>query len=319
MRIALFATGGTISMREGGAGGVVPQDGAARLVGGLPLADGVTLEQHDVFAKPSASIDLADVQRIADCIAAAFADGAAGAVVTHGTDTLEETAFALALMLGAERPVVVTGAMRSADQVGADGPANLAAAIRVAADPFAAGQGVLVLFGDEIHAAHLVRKVHSSRVHAFSSEPYGPIGQVIEQAPRFELATRATLPRLALAGPVPVVPIVQVGLGLEPETVEALGAGRIAGLVVAGVGGGHISARATPALEALAQRLPVVMTTRVGMGSALRHSYAYVGGDIDLARRGLINGGRWRPVQARILLQLALSAGRDPAEVFAED
>ena len=314
MRIGIFTTGGTIAMRTVAGGGVVPRDGAAALLGDLTLPAGVTIAHEDVFAKPSASIDLADVRTLADRLRAGFAAGLEGAVVTHGTDTLEETAFALALMLGPTRPVVVTGAMRSPDQAGADGPANLVAAIRVAMDPIATG--VLVLFGDEIHAAHLVRKVHSSRVHAFSSEPFGPIGHVEENVVRLEFESRTRLPRLELAGAVPVVPVIQTGLGLEAETIEGIGRAAIDGLVVAGVGGGHTSSAAVPALEALSRRIPVVITSRVGMGSALRASYAYAGGDIDLARRGLINGGRWRPSQARIILQLALSAGRDPRPLF---
>lgn len=317
MRIGLFATGGTIAMRADAAGeGVVPRDGAAALLGGVALPAGIEVVHRDVLAKPSPSVDLADVRTIAEAIEAGFASGLDGAVVTHGTDTLEETAFALDLMLGETRPVVVTGAMRSADRIGADGPANLAAAICVAADPAAAGQGVLVLFGDEIHAARLVRKVHSARAHAFSSEPYGPVGTIFEDAVHFEFSARHPSPILRLTGGVPPVPIVQAGLGLEPETVAAFEGSGIAGLVVAGVGGGHVSERAVPALEALTRRIPVVITTRVAMGPTMRHSYAYPGGDVDLARRGIINGGRWRPAQARIVLQLALSAGMDARAVF---
>ena len=315
MRIGLFATGGTIAMRPAAGGGVAPADDARAMLGDLPIPADITVERHDLFSKPSASIDLADVRVIADRLRTAFAGGLTGAVVTHGTDTLEETAFALSVMLGHGAPVVVTGAMRSPDQAGADGPANLSNAIRVAACADAAG--VLVLFGDEIHAAHLVRKVHSSRVHAFSSEPFGPLGHIQENTIHFEFVSRTSLPRLDLGGRVPVVPVIQTGLGLEPETVDAMGAAAIDGLVVAGVGGGHTSSGAVPALEALAARIPVVITSRVGMGSALRSTYAYVGGDIDLMRRGLINGGRWRPSQARILLQLALSGGMDPRAVFA--
>ncbi|VVT20028.1 Asparaginase [Sphingomonas sp. EC-HK361] len=311
--IALFATGGTIAMAPADGGGVAPSHGADALAAGLSLDAGITLERHDLFAKPSASISLADVQTIADAIEAAFARGVEGAVVTHGTDTLEETAFALALMLGRGKPVVVTGAMRSAGEAGADGPANLTAAIRVAANPAANGQGPLVLFGQEVHAAHLVRKVHSSRPHAFSSEPFGPIGHVVEGHLRFELATIADLPRLSVGGAVPAVPVVQAGLDLEPETIGAFANAPIGALVIAGVGGGHVSARAVEAIDRLNDRIPVIIASRVGMGATLRESYAYDGSEIDLARRGILNAGRWRPAQARLLTQLALSQGQDRA------
>ena len=315
--IALFATGGTIAMTSAKGGGVVPSHGADVLAAGLSVDAGVTLERHDLFAKPSASISLADVQVIAGAIEAAFARGVSGAVVTHGTDTLEETAFTLALMLGRGKPVVVTGAMRSAGEIGADGPANLAAAIRVAANPAAAGQGPLVLFGQEVHAAHLVRKVHSSRPHAFSSEPFGPIGHVVEGHLRFELATIADLPGLSVGGPVPAVPVLQAGLDLEPETIDAFAATPIGALVIAGVGGGHVAERAVDAIDRLNARIPVIIASRVGMGATLRASYAYAGSEIDLARRGILNAGRWRPAQARIVTQLALSQGLDRATLAA--
>lgn len=318
MRVGLFATGGTIAMRRQAGGGVAPEDGTRALLAGTPLPAGLQVERFDIVAKPSASISLSDVAELARRIGEAAAHGLDGAVVTHGTDTLEETAFALALMLSVDIPVVVTGAMRSADRVGADGPANLAAAIQIAADPGARGRGVLVLFGDEIHVAHLVRKVHSSRPHAFSSEPFGPIGHVFEDRVSFDLDARIDLPHLTPGATIPVVPIVQAGMDLEPEVILAFDHDGIDALVIAGVGGGHVSARAVPALEMLARRKPVVMTSRVGMGPTLRNSYAYAGGDIDLKQRGILNGGRWRPSQARILLQLIISGGGDPATVFRE-
>lgn len=106
-----------------------------------------------------------------------------------------------------------------------------------------------------------------------------------------------------------MVPILQVGLDLEPETLDAFHSPEIDGLVVAGVGGGHISARAVDAFEQLARTIPVILTSRVGMGETLRTSYGYQGSELDLVCRGAVNGGRWRPSQARILLQLLLSSG----------
>lgn len=314
MNIGLFAMGGTIAMRNRDGDGAVPADGADALLASAGLPKNIAVERHSLALKPSASIDLSDVSELARAIQTSAANGMAGAVVTHGTDTLEETAFALELMLGRAIPVVITGAMRSADSIGADGPANLTTAIRIAAHPEARDYGVLALFGDEIHAAHLIRKVHSCRPHAFSSEPFGPVGNVAEGVVHFEMVPRIVLPRLTLGGPIPVVPILQAGMDLEPEVVRSFDIPEIDALVIAGGGGGHVSARATPELEALTRRKPVVITSRVGMGPTLQNSYAYSGGDIDLRKRGLVNGGRWRPVQARILVQLALSNGLDPRD-----
>lgn len=311
MKIGLFTMGGTIAMRRQSGGGVAPEDDADALFSSTVRMPGIEVERYDLTLKPSASIDLADVAALASALEVTAAAGMDGAVVTHGTDTLEETAFALELMLGKSIPVVVTGAMRSADSVGADGPANLEAAMRIAADPAARDHGVTVLFGDEIHAAHLVHKVHSARPHAFTSEPLGPIGRIVEGEVSFEMASRIVLPQLSLGGSIPVVPILQVGMDLEPETILAFDSPAIDALIIAGVGGGHVSARAAPELQALAHRKPVVISSRVGMGPTLQNSYAYCGGDIDLQEKGLLNAGRWRPNQARILLQLAISCGQD--------
>lgn len=294
-------------------GAVVELD-AAHLVEGVVPTAGVQLEHHSLFAKPSASISLKNVQQIADRIESAFDGGLDGAVITHGTDTMEETAFALALLLSRTQPVVITGAMRSASEVGADGPANIAAALAVACCAQAGGQGPLVLFGGEIHAAHLVRKVHSSRVHAFSSDPFGAVGHVTEGKVSFELQSRFAPGRLRVGECVPAVPIIQTGLDLEPETIAAFEHAPVGGLIIAGVGGGHVSSRAADAIGRLAVRIPVVLTSRVGMGGTLRSSYAYAGSEIDLARRGVINGGRWRPNQARIIIQIALSNGATPTQ-----
>lgn len=309
LRIRLIAMGGTIAMRSEEGRGSTPQDGADALARTAPWPVGMTVERQDLTLKPSASVTLADVADLCRAITAAEREGIAGVVVTHGTDTLEETAFALSLMWRGSIPVVLTGAMRSADSIGADGPANLLNAIRVAGHPHAARHGVMVQFADEIHAGHLVRKVHSGRPHAFSSEPYGPLGHVTEDVVRFEMASLIDLPHLTLGERTPVVPILQAGLDLEPEAIRLFAAPEIDALVIGGVGGGHVSARAAQELETLAREKPVIMTSRVGMGPTLSNSYAYEGGDIDLGKRGVLNGGRWRPTQARILMQLLLSRG----------
>ncbi|RVQ64614.1 asparaginase [Croceicoccus ponticola] len=310
VRILVIAMGGTIAMRQRDGWGSILEDGADELIASTVLPAGVVVEQQDLTLKPSASVTLTDVAALCRTIERSEAEGIAGIVVTHGTDTLEETAFALGLMWRGKIPVVVTGAMRSADRIGADGPANLANAILVASHAQARRYGVLVVFGDEIHAGPLVRKVHSGRPHAFSSEPYGPLGHVTEDVVRFEMASLLELPHLTLGDRIPVVPILQAGLDLEPEAIRLFEAPEIDAIVISGVGGGHVSARAAQALERLARLKPVVMTSRVGMGPTLKNTYAYEGGDIDLGKRGILNGGRWRPTQARILLQLLIRQGK---------
>ena len=314
--VGIFSTGGTIAMTaHAGEPGVVPQAGFDLLSPMRPLHPNLGLEHFELFAKPSASVSLADAQQLADQIEAKLRQGFCGAVVTHGTDTLEETAFALSLLMATPKPVVVTGAMRNPEVPGADGPANLASAILVAASPAADGLGPAVLFGDEIHAPHLVRKIHSSRPHAFTSDPFGPMGHIVEG--RLDLQMRPTLQHetLRVRGPVPPVPVIQAGLDLEPETIAAFSKAKIGALIIAGVGGGHVSSRAVDAISDLARAIPVIITSRVGMGHTLTRSYAYGGSEIDLARRGVINGGRWRPAQARIIAQLLLSDGKSGQDI----
>lgn len=314
--VGIFSTGGTIAMTaQAGEQGVTPQPGFDLLSPMRALHPDITLEHVELFAKPSASITLADVQQLADRIEETLRQGFCGAVVTHGTDTLEETAFALSLLMPTPCPVVVTGAMRHPEAPGADGPANLASAILVAASPDAQGLGPCVLFGDEIHAPHLVRKIHSSRPHAFTSDPFGPMGHIVEGRLDLQMRpTRSSAP-LRVHGAVPPVPVIQAGLDLEPETIAAFSDAKIGALVIAGVGGGHVSSRAVNAISELAQAIPVIITSRVGMGHTLTRSYAYGGSEIDLAKRDVINGGRWRPAQARIVLQLLLSENRSRQEI----
>jgi L-asparaginase len=206
--------------------------------------------------------------------------------------------------------------MRRADQPGADGPANLLAAARVAAAPQARGMGVLVAMDDEIHAGPLIRKTHSFRPRAFSSAPFGPLGFVAEDRVRFALRPAAPPPRLAYGAGAPVVPVLEAGPGLERETIAALAAAPIDGLVLSLPGAGHAASGAAPALGDLAQGIPVVFASRTG-APTLRGSYAYAGGEIDLVSRGLIAAETLDCRKARIALQLLLSTGADAAAVRA--
>jgi L-asparaginase len=305
-RLIILAAGGTIAMSDAAA----PRLDAKALAAALPqLSDIADIETRDVVAKPSASLMLEDLALIA-ASALEAATSADGVVVTHGTDTLEETAFTLALLAQTQTPIVLTAAMRRADQPGADGPANLLAATRVAASEAARGKGILVVMDDEIHAAPLIRKTHSFRTHAFSSAPFGPIGYVVEDRVRFALAPAAATPRLTYGGGAPVVPILEAGPGFERETLAAVAAGAIDGLVLSLPGAGHVAADAAPDLGRLAERIPVVFA-RAGGGETLRATYGYPGGEMDLIARGLIPAQSLDARKARIALQLLLSERAD--------
>lgn len=170
---------------------VAPALSAADLLAAVPGLDGVEaeLKVHDFLKKPGASLTLADIVSVAEAISKALAEGCAGAVVTQGTDTIEETSYLLDLLVTFDAPVVVTGAMRNPSMASPDGPANILAAIRVAASDAARGQGCLVVLNDQIHAARWVQKTHTTSPAAFTSPSHGPIGHVIED--RVDIPSRS--------------------------------------------------------------------------------------------------------------------------------
>jgi L-asparaginase len=273
--VAVFGLGGTIAMTQDPGGGVSPVLTASDLVAAIPgLSDlNVELRVRDFRNKPGASLDFADLYELAAAIDEALKDGCTGAVVTQGTDTIEEVAYVLDLLLPTDAPVVVTGAMRNPTMAGADGPANILAAIRVAASPCARSLGCLVVLNDQVHAARWVQKAHTGSPAAFVSPDHGPLGHVIEG--RVRIPVRIRRRSLAL-GFVPRrsarVGLVTIALGDDGTLIEAL-AEHFDGLVVAAFGAGHVPAVVAPVLGKLAERIPVVLASRTGAGPVHRITY----------------------------------------------
>lgn len=317
-RVAVISLGGTIAMTSQTEGGATPTLSADDLVAAVPgLAEtGIRVEMRDFRRLPGASLGFADLLELATAIEALTADGI---VITQGTDTIEETAYLLDLITTGEMPIVVTGAMRNASMAGADGPANVLAAIRVAASTEAQGAGCLVVFGEEIHAARWVRKTHATSPTAFTSYP-GPIGYVAEDRVRI-MSRPGTSPKLAphQATSASRTAIATVGLGDDGTVLQAIG-DRVDGLVVAAFGAGHVPMACVDTLTDLVKRMPVILATRTGAGPVLRQTYGFPGSESDLLGRGLISAGTLDPVKARILLQLLLmtSAPKDQiAQTFS--
>ncbi len=317
-RILVLSLGGTITMVPSAQGGIVPTLGAAELVAAVPaLAEVAEIEAASPFRLPSPSLEPAMLVELATRITAAFAAGIDGAVVVQGTDTIEESAFLLDLLVAGDGPVVMTGAMRGADAPGADGPANLLAALRVAASPEARGLGTLAVLNYDIHAARFVQKSHTALPSAFASPLMGPIGTVIEGRPRFY----ATIPRLpcwsAADGPPHPVALIRWAMGDDGRLLGALPDLGYAGAVIEGMGAGHVPADAAPLLGTLARQMPVVLASRCMTGPVFTGTYGYAGGEIDLIRRGLISAGMLSGLKARLLLGLALRTGTGAAAAFA--
>lgn len=314
-RVMLLATGGTIASTIDETGAAVLSLSAADLAATVPPVPGVEVVPVDAEHIPSWNLDPPTMLRLARRVEEALAD-AYGVVVTHGTDTLEETAYLLDLTIHAEGPVVVTGAMRNASRLGADGPRNLEAALLVATEASAVGGGCYVVLGDEIHAAADVTKTHSTNPATFASPWLGPLGAVDG---RTVALLRRPLPRrtYAVRHADAKVPLVKVAAGMDDALVRAALASGADGLVVEGTGEGHVPASWVPALrDAVFGGLPVVLTSRTFFGPVLPE-YGGPGGGRDLRRSGLISGGRRSGLKARIELICALGAGLHGDELRA--
>lgn len=323
-RLLIIACGGTISSaRVGDAIGASPTLTAQQLVADLPqLAAIADIEASTFSMLPSPHMTLDEVLRLLR-----FIDGRLdaepavdGVVVTHGTDTLEEVAFALDLLWRHDRPLVVTGAMRNSSVPGSDGPANLVAAALTAASPAAAGLGVLVVVNDEIHAARFARKSHTASVATFRSPTIGPIGYLAEGDPRIVLAPRQRLPLRRVPDSVLDSPValLKMAIGEDDRLLSHVVAAGYRGVVIEGFGGGHVTREIadSPALAELLAQVPVVLSSRAGAGEPLRRTYSgFAGSEIDLLGRGLISSGALDGPKSRVLLTLLLATGADEDEI----
>lgn len=316
--VSVIGLGGTIAMAGDGPRGVVPSLTAEALVEAVPaLSARARISASSFRMMPGAHLGFDDVIALAGEIRSRVAAGARGVVVTQGTDTIEETAFALDLMLDLEAPVVVTGAMRNPTQPGADGPANLLSAVCVAASDVARGAGVLVVMNDEIHAAAFVQKRHATSCAAFHAPNHGPLGWVAES--RIAMASRPPR-RAGVLGPfgrqnveVGLIPAV---MGDSGRLLDAAAAAGFAGYVIAGMGAGHVPASLVDRLGRLAAAHPVVLCSRTGAGAVLAETYGFAGSESDLLGRGLIRGGWLDPLKARVALTLLLRSGASHAAII---
>ncbi len=346
--VVILATGGTI------AGEAEPRAGHGYRAGAIPIGQVLTsvpglaavarVEAETVAAVGSQDMNESIWSRLATRVSLAAArPEVAGVVVTHGTDTMEETAYFLDLVLATPKPVVLVGAMRAPHAADADGPANLLAAVAVAASPATARRGVLVVSAAGIHRARDLAKTHTTRLDALASVGSAPLGTVVggrvvfpesstetpraqtasQPAPGSPLPPTSAHPRTgpafawpALAArlathPWPRVDVVFAHAGMDGALIAASVAAGARGIVLAGVGAGNLAGSALTAAAAAARAgVAVVRSSRIGVGDVERN------GEIDDDGLGFVAARGLNPAKARVLLLLALAAGQgDPARL----
>ncbi len=311
-RVLVLGTGGTIAGQANARAGNAYDSGkvsAANLIAAIPGIDKLA----QISAEQISSIGSQDmndkvwfdlVKRIRAAVDNKEVDGV---VITHGTDTMEETAFFLQNVLDTDMPVVLVGSMRPSTAIGADGPANLYEAMRVASAPESRGRGVLVVLNDTIHAARWVQKTNTTSVQTFRSPDAGPVGYVDTGSLRFlqpAITIKTAKLKLPDAPPLPRVDVIYSHANMDAAEVEDAVKRGAKGIVLAGVGDGNSSKGAIDALAAAAkQGVLVVRSTRVGSGYVNRNV------EVEDDKLGFAVSLDLNPQKARVLLQLLIANG----------
>jgi len=319
-RIVIVATGGTIAGTGASTTAAGYESGAVAvdvLIGAVPqMKTFADVRGVQVFSVGSQDMNdelwvklAIEVNRL---LAQSDVDGVA---ITHGTDTMEETAYFLNLVVKSDKAIVLTGSMRPSTSLSADGPLNIYNAVGVASDPRAKGRGVLVVANDDIHGARAITKRHTTDVQTFVSPEVGLIGaclfddRVFVRSPA-RSHTTATPFNVSAGQTLPRVDVIYAHAGMSPDLIDAAVASGAKGLIVAGVGDGNMT---TPALEAIqraiARGVVAVRSTRVGDGIVRRNI------EVDDDKIGTVVSKELNPAKARVLLKLALTQTADAKSV----
>ena len=318
-RIVLVTTGGTVASRHD------PKNGhtAASVDGDSlrqslhdPLA-GVDLVVDEFCNVGSFAIDLPLAFGLAKRIGSHLADPATtGVVITHGTDTMEESAYLADLLVASDKPVVFTGAQRAADTPDPDGPRNIADAVRIAASPAAIGLGAMIAFEQEFHAARDVTKTHTSRVDTFASGEHGKLGEI--DGERVSVHRRPLLRKTFAAERVESrVDLIKLVMGSDDRFLRFAADNGTKGIVIEGFGRGNATPAAAKGIaEIITAGIPVIVTSRCPRGR-VRPIYGN-GGARDLERAGAIFAGDLSGPKARVLAAVMLGAGLS-SEAMRED
>ena len=314
--IAVGALGGTICMSAGGeSGGVKPAFSAKDLVSAVPVLNTLAeLRAQTLFAVASGSLKIENLLHALQWAEEQVKAGAKGVVITQGTDSLEESAFFLNLLWKLPEPLVITGAMRNPDSIGAEGGANIYASVLTALDDKSRNRGVLAVLNDTVHSAKWVHKSNTFAVNTFISQNAGPEGMVLEGSVKYlrEPAARQTFsyPDVALK-----VGICWSYLGDEGDFIEFAQTNGYHGLVVSAFGAGHVSKDMMDTIAKLAGKFPVIIASRTESGVTAHTTYGYYGSEITLQEHGAIMANWLSPVKARLLLMTLLANKMDRAQI----
>lgn len=312
-KVIVITTGGTIAMKyDAVKQGLVPACSGEDLIAAVPpLKDVAQIEVVEYANVPSGHVTPAmmlEIAHLADSYAAQ--EEVSGIVVTHGTDTMEETAYLLSLACTTAKPVCITGAMRGASDMGYDGPANLLGAVRVAACPEAAGRGALLVFNDEIHAAAQVTKGHTVSCSTFISPVWGPVGHIYFDGIVFQRKNQL-VEKIPAAQLVEGVELLQVYAGMDDSLFHYLADKPVQGLVVEAVGCGNVPPKVMEGIAYVRSKgIPVVLASRVPSGRVAA-VYSYLGSVGSMQSLDLLLAGELSGIKARLKLMLALSQTRD--------
>lgn len=314
-KVVVITTGGTIAMKyDAAAGGLVPAVSGEDLLEAVPALKNVAqIEVREYANVPSGHMTPAmmlEVAVLADEYAAQ--PEVSGIVVTHGTDTMEETAYVLSLACRTNKPVCITGAMRGASDMGYDGLANILAAVKTAACAEAAGRGALLVFNDEIHAAAEVTKTHTVSCSTFASPHWGPVGYVYYDGVVFRRRSE-NLEKIITDKIADNVELLQVYAGMDEFFFRCAADKPVRGLVVEAVGCGNVPPAVMRGIEYVrSKNIPVVLASRVHSGRVVP-VYSYLGSAGSMSGFNLLYAGELIGPKARLKLMLALGKTQDEA------
>jgi L-asparaginase len=315
-KILIIHTGGTISMSEDAATGAVnPGQNNPLIEKTNALNDLANVVVEEPFNLPSPHITATEMLHLKKLIVEHYHQNQIdGVVITHGTDTLEETAYFLDLTVNINIPIVVTGAMRSSNEIGSDGLYNLIESVRVVIRDEAAGKGVLVVLNDEIHTAKNVTKTHTSNVSTFQSPQYGPIGIITKRGIVFHHAP-TNRECYDITQITKRVALLKAYAGMDSTLLQAINELKYDGVVIEALGQGNLPPAAVNGIQDLiTNQVPVVLVSRCFNG-IVQDIYGYEGGGKTLKQLGVIFSNGLNGQKARLKLLIALSYTKDINEI----